>query len=47
LNKVARYINNRPMKLLGYKTPYQVFIALASWIRAIIICYWQNTINLI
>jgi len=30
LNKVARYINNRPMKLLGFKTPYQVFVALAS-----------------
>ena len=29
LNKVARYINNRPMKLLGFKTPYQVFVALA------------------
>jgi len=25
LNKVARFINNRPMKLLGFKTPYQVF----------------------
>ena len=30
LNKVARYINNRPMKLLGYKTSYHVFVALAS-----------------
>ena len=30
LNKVVRFINNRPMKLLGFKTPYQVFIALAS-----------------
>ena len=30
LNKVARFINNRPMKLLGFKTPYQVFVALAS-----------------
>jgi len=30
LNKVAYYINNRPMKLLGFKTPYQVFVALAS-----------------
>jgi IS30 family transposase len=30
LNKVARYINNRPMKLLGFKTPYQVFVAFAS-----------------
>jgi len=30
LNKVARYINNRPMKLLGFKTPYQVFVALAA-----------------
>jgi IS30 family transposase len=29
LNKVARFINNRPMKLLGFKTPYQVFVALA------------------
>jgi len=29
LNKVARYINNRPMKLLRFKTPYQVFVALA------------------
>jgi len=30
LNKIARFINNRPMKLLGFKTPYQVFVALAS-----------------
>ena len=30
LNKVARYINNRPMKLLNFRTPYQVFVALAS-----------------
>jgi len=30
LNNVARFINNRPMKLLGFKTPYQVFIALAA-----------------
>jgi IS30 family transposase len=30
LNKVARFINNRPMKLLGFKTPHQVFVALAS-----------------
>ena len=30
LNKVSRFINNRPMKLLGFKTPYQVFIALAA-----------------
>jgi len=30
LNKVAHYINNRPMKLLGFKTPYQVFVALAA-----------------
>jgi transposase, IS30 family len=30
LNKVARYINNKPMKLLDFKTPYQVFVALAS-----------------
>ena len=29
LNNVARFINNRPMKLLGFKTPYQVFVALA------------------
>jgi len=29
LNKVARYINNRPMKLLGYTSPLQVF-ALAA-----------------
>jgi IS30 family transposase len=30
LNKVARFINNRPMKLLGFKTPYRVFVALAT-----------------
>ena len=30
LNKIARFINNRPMKLLGFKTPYQVFVALAA-----------------
>jgi len=30
LNKVARFINNRPMKCLGFKTPYQVFVALAA-----------------
>jgi len=30
LNRVAHYINNRPMKLLNFKTPYQVFIALAA-----------------
>jgi len=30
LNKVARFINNRPMKLLGFKTPYQVLIALTT-----------------
>jgi len=30
LNKVSRFINNRPMKCLGFKTPYQVFVALAS-----------------
>jgi IS30 family transposase len=30
LNNVARFINNRPMKLLGFKTPYQVFVALAA-----------------
>ena len=30
LNRIAYYINNRPMKLLNFKTPYQVFIALAA-----------------
>jgi len=30
LNRVAKYINNRPMKLLNFKTPYQVFITLAA-----------------
>lgn len=30
LNKVARFINNRPMKLLGFKTPYQALVALAA-----------------
>jgi len=30
LNKVVRFINNRPMKCLGYKTPNQVFVALLS-----------------
>ena len=30
LNKVARFINTRPVKLLGFKTPYQVFVALAA-----------------
>jgi IS30 family transposase len=30
LNKVAKFINNRPMKLLGFRTPYQVFVALAT-----------------
>jgi IS30 family transposase len=30
LNKVARFINNRPMKCLGFKTPYQVHVALAA-----------------
>jgi IS30 family transposase len=30
LNKVMRYVNNRPMKCLGYKTPAQVFVALAA-----------------
>ena len=30
LNKVSRFINNRPMKLLGFKTPYQVFVALTA-----------------
>jgi IS30 family transposase len=30
LNKVSRFINNRPMKCLGFKTPYQVFVALAA-----------------
>jgi IS30 family transposase len=29
LNKVARFINNRPMKCLGFKSPYQL-IALAA-----------------
>jgi len=28
LNKVARYINNRPMKLLGFKISYQVLLHL-------------------
>ena len=30
LNKVSSYINNRPMKLHGFKTPYQVFVALTA-----------------
>jgi IS30 family transposase len=30
LNKIASFINNRPMKLLGFKTPYQVFVALTA-----------------
>ena len=30
LNKVSRFINNRPMKLHGFKTPLQVFVALAA-----------------
>jgi len=30
LNRIARFINNRPMKLLGFNTPYKVFVALAS-----------------
>ena len=30
LNKVMRYVNNRPMKCLGYQTPYEVFVALAA-----------------
>jgi len=30
LNKVSKFINNRPMKCLGFKTPYQVFDALAA-----------------
>jgi IS30 family transposase len=30
LNKVARFINNRPMKCLGFKSPYQVHVALAA-----------------
>jgi IS30 family transposase len=30
LNKVAKFINDRPMKLLGFNTPYQVFVALAA-----------------
>src|SRR5215510_9651175 len=29
LNKAARFINNKPIKLLGFKTPFQVF-ALAA-----------------
>ncbi|MDL2229691.1 IS30 family transposase [Treponema sp. OttesenSCG-928-L16] len=28
LNTIVRRINNRPMKCLGYKTPYEVFVAL-------------------
>jgi len=43
LNKVARYINNRPMKLLRFKTPYQVFVALASWIQENRRkCFWND-----
>ena len=30
LNKIMRYVNNRPMKCLGYKTTNQVFVALAA-----------------
>jgi transposase, IS30 family len=30
LNRISRFINNRPMKLLGFKTPYQAFVVLAS-----------------
>ena len=30
LNKVMRFVNNRPMKCLGFKTPAQVFVALAA-----------------
>jgi IS30 family transposase len=30
LNKVSRFINNRPMKCLGFKSPYQVHVALAA-----------------
>jgi IS30 family transposase len=30
LNKVARLINNEPMKLLDFKTPYQVLVTLAA-----------------
>ena len=30
LNKVMRFINNRPMKCLGFKTPFQVLVALTS-----------------
>ena len=30
LNKMARFINNRPMKLLGFRTPCQVLFALAA-----------------
>jgi hypothetical protein len=37
LNKVSRFINNRSMKLLGFKTPYQVFVALAPLIRVLIL----------
>jgi IS30 family transposase len=30
LNKVARFINNRPMKCLGFKTPCQLLVALTA-----------------
>jgi IS30 family transposase len=30
LNRIIKKINSRPMKCLGYKTPYEVFIALRS-----------------
>jgi IS30 family transposase len=30
LNKVMKFINNRPMKCLDYKTPYQVLVALTA-----------------
>jgi IS30 family transposase len=29
LNKAMRFINNRPMKCLGFKSPFQVLVALA------------------
>jgi IS30 family transposase len=30
LNKIVKKINNRPMKCLGFKSPYEVFLALRS-----------------
>jgi IS30 family transposase len=30
LNKVANFINNRPMKCLGFKSPYQIHVAFAA-----------------